>query len=95
MIHEDVDLTSERPTLKLDAGTSFRYTNGGVSSVNVMAASLDSRSNKSIQEPKKDADDQDDDETEVVTPFDEDKVWFHPSFPSYPSCLPSFPAISE
>lgn len=76
MIHDDVDLTSERPTLKLGAGASFRYTTDGVSSVNVMAASLDSRSskNKPASDQKNDPDDQDDDETEVVAPFDEDKV---------------------
>lgn len=71
-IHEDIDLTTPRPTYKLDGATSFRYSADGTTAVNVMAASLESKSSKGRDRNGRDEDGEEDDEE--VVPFDVDKV---------------------
>jgi hypothetical protein len=76
--HADIDLSAQRPKLKVDADISFRVAPNGLSTVNLMAANLDSSvARNSIKETVGD-DDKDDDEE--VVPFDEDKVGGMASF---------------
>jgi hypothetical protein len=76
--HADIDLSAQRPKLKVDADISFRADPSGLPTVNLMASNLDSivARNRNKEQPR---DDDRDDEEEVV-PFDEDKVGHMLSF---------------
>eukprot|EP00428_Durinskia_dybowskii_P086704 CAMPEP_0170422576 /NCGR_PEP_ID=MMETSP0117_2-20130122/36526_1 /TAXON_ID=400756 /ORGANISM="Durinskia baltica, Strain CSIRO CS-38" /LENGTH=1270 /DNA_ID=CAMNT_0010681243 /DNA_START=119 /DNA_END=3931 /DNA_ORIENTATION=- len=78
MIHEDIDLSAPRPVLK-NTSAQDGSNNSGFSSVNLMAASLNSRYQMSTKDTELNgqsikSNQQDDDEVEeTVVPYEEDK----------------------
>ena len=86
MIHEDIDLSAPRPVLK-NTSAQDGSNNSGFSSVNLMAASLNSRYQMSTKDTELNgqsikSNQQDDDEVEeTVVPYEEDKVDGNRIFP--------------